>query len=47
MREETHTIKIYTYSELSDKAKGNAYENFVMNNAVSYTHLTLPTIYSV
>jgi len=29
MREETHTIKIYKYSELSDKAKDYAHQKFV------------------
>ena len=46
MREETHTIKIYTYSELSDKAKGNAYENFVMNNEHHFAEEGIDTLIS-
>jgi len=44
MREET--ITIYNYSELSDKAKENAYENFVMNNEHHFAEEGMDTLIS-
>jgi hypothetical protein len=44
MREET--ITIYNYSELSDKAKDNAYENFVMNNEHHFAEEGMDTLIS-
>ena len=44
MREET--ITIYNYSELSDKAKDNAYENFVMNNEHHFAEEGIDTLIS-
>ena len=44
MREET--ITIYNYSELSDKAKDNAYENFVMNNEHHFEEEGIDTLMS-
>jgi len=44
MREET--ITIYNYFELSDKAKDNAYENFVMNNEHHFEEEGIDTLMS-
>ena len=44
MREET--ITIYNYFELSDKAKDNAYENFVMNNEHHFAEEGMDTLIS-
>ena len=42
-----YKVEKYVKSVLKDMTEEELYPNFHTSGAVSYTHLTLPTIYSV